>query len=153
MVLLCMCCDILLPNLSSAQNACTGSANCHVCKNCKYCKYCNSGGRCGVCQPAQKVKTPIKAKAIKSQAYKDYTVFNKASPDEDYINSYDVYVSDLMKHTFTHEMWNLVDSVVSLNKIDTNYQRTVRIYFYDKPSEGYYCYFQKPPHGESTIEY
>jgi hypothetical protein len=80
-------------------------------------------------------------------------VFGKQEPDEDNANSYDVVVSDLKKHAFTSEMWPLINKIVYLNKIDTNSNRTVRIYLYIKSNDGYYCYFQKIPNGEATIEY
>lgn len=143
-----------LPLQLSAQHACTGSATCHVCTNCKYCKYCNSGGTCGVCQSNQNsTQVPVKAAAHKPIMHKDCMVFNRIIPDEDNANSYDVVVSNLKKVAFTSEMWPLVNKIVSLNKIDTNCQRTVRIFLYVKQSDGYYCYYQKIPNGESTIEY
>jgi hypothetical protein len=131
-----------------AQRSCTGSAGCKACKNCRYCKHCNSGGTCGVCHPQNKKGTTHRVKKAV-----DFVVFNKEEPDEDYVNSYDVVVSDLEKHAFTHEMWPLIDKIVVLNKIDTNAKRTVRIYLYLKRNDGYYCYFEKKPNCESSIEY
>ncbi len=142
---------LLLPLFSQGQKSCTGLANCSVCKNCKYCKYCNSGGTCGVCRPGQKATTTHKAHKYKT--VKNYVVFNKEEPAEDNINSYDVVVSDLEKQAFTSEMWPLINKIVELNKIDTNTNRTVRIYLYVRANDGYYCYFQKSPSTESTIEY
>ncbi len=140
--------SLLVPFISSAQRTCTGSANCTACKNCRYCKHCNSGGTCGVCKPAQKTTS-----AKRQRAVKDYIVFSKSEPDDDNINSYDVAVSDLEKHAYLSEMWSLIGKIVTLNKIDTNANRTVRIYLYVKPSDGYYCYFEKVPSRESSIEY
>jgi len=144
---------LLFPFISIAQKSCTGTANCTACKNCRYCKHCSSGGTCGVCHPQQTKAASTKAATHKHKAVADYVVFNKAEPGEDYINSYDVAVSDLEKYTFTSDMWPLINKIIELNKIDTNAKRMVRIYLYVKPDKGYHCYFQKVPNGESTIEY